>query len=249
MRKKLHYIFQSIFLISILSSCISSEEINYLQEIKMPYPLQQYEEYKLVEGDAITCNIASHDKNLAAKFNTVVANASGGNASKTFFINEDGTVILPFFGSVKIAGLTIQQAELAIQKFIQESIVDAQVKITLASSYFYILSKDKKGRYNIYKDNLTIYQALAISQQTTETMDLSKVSIVRLDKEGKSITKTFDLRSYDVIQSEYYYVKPNDVIYFPTNKNAFFGVTSLNTFLETLLAPLTLLFFASTYSR
>lgn len=249
MRRKLHYIFYSIFLISIFASCISSEEINYLQEIKMPYPLQQYEEYKLVEGDAITCNIASHDKALTARFNAIITQTSGGNTSKTFFINEDGTVILPYFGAVKIVGLTIQQTEQAIQKFIQESVTDAQVKVSLASSYFYILSKDKKGRYNVYKDNLTIYQALAISQQTTETMDLSKVSIVRLDKEGKSITKTFDLRSYDVIQSEYYYVKPNDVIYFPTNKNAFFGVTSLNSFLETLLAPLTLLFFASTYAR
>lgn len=215
----------------------------------MPYPLQQYDEYKLVTGDAITCNIASRDKNLVAKFNSIITEASGGNQSKTFFINEDGTIILPFFGSVKIVGQTIQEAEQTIQNFIQQSITDAQVKISLASNFFYILSKDKKGRYNIYKDNLTIYQALAISEQTTETMDLSKVSIVRLDKEGNTITKTFDLRSYDVIQSEYYYIKPNDVIYFPTNKNAFFGVTSLNTFLGTLLTPLTFLFFASTYTR
>lgn len=232
-----------------MSSCISSEETNYLQEIKMPYPLQQFEEYKLVAGDAISCDITSHDKNLAARFKNVVNSTSGGSNSNIFLINEDGTIILPFFGSVKIVGLTIQQAEQAVQKYIQESIIDAQVKMYLTSNFFYILSKDKKGKYNIYKDNLTIYQALAISEQTTETMDLSKVSIVRLDKEGNTITKTFDLRSYDVIQSEYYYIKPNDVIYFPTNKNAFFGVTSLNSFLEKLLAPLTLLFFASTYAK
>lgn len=247
MRRKLYYIFYSIVLISGLSSCISSEETNYLQEIKLPYPLQQYEEYKLVAGDAISCNITSHDKNFAAKFNKVIGNTEG--SSNTYLINEDGTIILPFFGAVKVTGLTIQQSEQAIQKFIQESITDAQVKVSLASNFFYILSKDKKGKYDIYKDNLTIYQALAISEQTTESMDLSKVSIVRLDKEGNTITKTFDLRSYDVIQSEYYYIKPNDVIYFPTNKNAFFGVTSLNSFLEKLLAPLTLLFFASTYTK
>lgn len=241
------YLLCSIALIGIFSSCISSEETNYMQEIKMPYPLKQYEEYKLAVGDMISCNIASRDKNLVARFNSLITESSGSSTTKTFPINEDGTIVLPFFGSIKVVGLTVQQAELAVQKHMQQSITDAQVKITLASNFFYILSKDKKGKYPVYKDNLTIYQALAISQQTTETMNLSKVSIIRVDANGNSVTKTFDLRSYDVIQSEFYYIQPNDVIYFPTNKNAFFNVTSLGSFLTTILTPLSFLFFAATY--
>ena len=249
MRNILYYILSCIAIASIFSSCISSEETNYLQEIKKPYPLKQYEEYKLAVGDRLSCNIASKDKELVGKFNSLITETSGGSTTKTFAVNEDGTIILPFFGTIKVAGLTIQQAEQVIQKHMQESITDAQVKVTLANNFFYILSKDKKGQYVIYKDRLTIYEALAISQQTTETMNLSKVSIIRLDQGGNSITKTFDLRSYDVIQSEYYYIQPNDVIYFPTNRNAFFNVTSLSTFLSTILTPLSFLFFASAYSK
>ena len=248
MKNILYYLIISIGLIGSLSSCISSEETNYLQDIKAAYPLKQYEEYKLAVGDMIYCNIASRDKKMVEMFSSIIAESSGSSQAKTFIVNEDGTVILPFFGSVKIVGMTIQQAEQAIQKMMQESITDTQVKVTLANNFFYVMSKDKGGQHVVYKDNMTIYQALAISEQTTQTMDLSKVSIMRIDANGKTVTKTFDLRSNDVIQSEYYYIQPNDLIYFPTNKNTFYNVTNLATFLTTILTPLSFLFFAATYS-
>ena len=94
---------------------------------------------------------------------------------------------------------------------------------------------------------MTIYQALAISGQTTERMDLSKVKIVRKGKDGRDIIKEFDLRSQDVIESQFYYIKPNDVIYFSTSKNAFFNVTSVSSFISMVMVPLTTLFVVSTY--
>lgn len=129
----------------------------------------------------------------------------------------------------------------------QESVLDAQVKVTLSSNYFYILASNKQGFYSVYKDNMTIYQALAISQQTTGTMDLSKVSIVRKDAVGNSVVKEFDLRTQDVIQSEYYYIRPNDLIYFPTNKNSFFNIESLGTFASTMMIPLNFLVYTVMY--
>ena len=138
------YLLCSIALIGIFSSCISSEETNYMQEIKMPYPLKQYEEYKLAVGDMISCNIASRDKNLVARFNSLITESSGSSTTKTFQINEDGTIVFPFFGSNTALGLTVQKVELAVQKHMQPSITDVQVNITLPSTFFYILSKDKK---------------------------------------------------------------------------------------------------------
>jgi protein involved in polysaccharide export with SLBB domain len=170
------------------------------------------------------------------------------NILKTYTIYEDGTVILPFFGSAKIAGHTIEEAEEIIQKVMQESIKDAQVRVTLANNFFYIYANDKRGAYQVYKDNLTIYQALAISQQTTELMDLTRVTIVRIGDDGVTQRKTFDLRSQDVIQSEFYYIRPNDVIYFPTNKNSFFNISSLDSFIAALSIPVQFLLYSLIYS-
>lgn len=246
MKSALYYYLSVGFIaLGLLSSCISSEEINYLQDIKMNYLPKPYKEYKLAIGDVLTASISSSDKELTSTFNNVVSGSQ--STAKTFTIYQDSTIILPYFGSVKVAGLTVQEAESRIQRKMQESILDAQVKVSLASNFFYILADQKQGSYYVYKENMTIYQALAISEQTTETMNLMNVSIIRKDQYGNSITKTFDLRTQDVIQSEYYYIQPNDVIYFPTNKNSFFKITSLSSFTTTVMIPLSFLIYAATF--
>lgn len=242
MKSKIKYLLFSFFAAGLLASCISSEEVNYLQNIYQDYPIKPFEEYKLAIEDKISCNVSSSDKELIAVFNTVLS--ENQSTSKSYTIYSDSTVILPFFGKVKIAGMTVQQAEQAIQRVMQESVVDAQVKVTLASNSFYILSSGQRNYQAAYKDNMTIYQALSVAQQTTGKMDISKVSILRKDANGRTVPKTFDLRSQDLIQSEFYYIKPNDVIYFPTNKNAFFSIESLGSFASAMMIPLTFLVYS-----
>ncbi|NDV78182.1 polysaccharide biosynthesis/export family protein [Dysgonomonas sp. 511] len=241
--KYLLHLLLSIVIISFgLSSCISSEEINYLQAIDKQYTLENYRDYRLAPSDMITCALSSSDEELVRTFYSIISNNQ--NVLRSYTIYEDSTVVFPFFGTIKIAGLTVQEAEVAIQEMMQESVKDVQVKVAVANNFFYIYANEKRGTYRVYKDRLTIYEALSISQQTTETMDLTRVSIVRKNEEGNTIVKTFDLRSQDVIQSEYYYIYPNDVIYFPTNKNSFFNISSFSSFISMLSGPLTFLLYS-----
>lgn len=246
MRKAIHYILTLVSIVVVVSSCISSEETNYLQSLPRDYGMVNFEEYKLGVGDNITCHISTTDEETLNLFRTILDDGGSQNGIG-LVIYEDSTVILPFFGAVKIAGLTAQEAELKIQDMMKESILDSQVKLSLLNNNFYVYANEKQGAYKVYKENLTIYQALAISGQTTQRMDLSRVKIVRKGEFGQDIIKEFDLRSQDVIQSEFYYIKPNDVIYFPTNKNSFFNVTSVSSFVTMVMTPLTFLFFVSTY--
>lgn len=229
-------------LILLLTSCISSEETNYLQSIPKNYELVSFQEYKINVRDEIFCSITTADKDLRQNFSQVVSNASNaGGLSLTVY--EDGNVIIPFFGKVQVLGMTIQDAETKIQKHMNEYIIDAQVKLQLRNNYFYVYANDKRGAFRVYKENMTIYQALAISGQTTNRMDLSQVKIIRTDIEsGVDYVKTFDLRSQDVIQSDFYFIQPNDVIYFPSHKKSFFNITSVQSFVSVVMTPLMFLF-------
>lgn len=242
---KILYYLLIIAPLALLSSCISSEEVNYLQAINADYPLKGFEEYKLDVGDMITCTVATEDEELSNRFHAVIT--PNQNTAKMYRIYEDSTVILPFFGKAKIAGYTVQEAEEILQKMMQESIVDVQVKVSMANNNFYIYANDRRGTYPVYKENLTIYQALAMAQQTSGQMDLSKVKILRKSDDGTTKQMQFDLRTQDVIQSEFYYIKPNDYIYFPTNKNAFFSVESLASLTSMLTGPLTFFLYSILY--
>lgn len=246
MKKILQFI---VAIIIVMSSCISSEETNYLQHLPKDYDMVKFEEYKLAIRDNISCKITIRDEKSRETFRTVIADDPTQNSGLGLVVYEDSTVIIPFFGNVKVAGLTLQEAELKIQDMMIESFPDAQVKLTLLNSLFYIYANDRRSVNRVYKENMTIYQALAISGQTTDKMDLSRVKIVRKGEDGQDIIKEFDLRSRDVIQSEFYYIKPNDVIYFPTNRNAFFSVTSVQSFISMIMTPLAFLFMVTTYNK
>lgn len=207
--------------------------------ITLNYPVKPFEEYRLQVEDKISCVVSSSDKELVDVFNSVLT--TNQSASKTYIIYGDSTVIFPFFGKVKIAGCTVQEAEKLIQKKMQESVIDAQVKVILASNSFYILASNQRSYKSVYKENMTIFQALATAQQTTGSMDVSKISILRKDYSGRTVQKIFDLRTQDIIQSEFYYVQPNDVIYIPTNKNSFYNIESLGAFTSAMMIPLTFL--------
>ncbi len=230
-----------------LPSCISSEEINYFQAIDKQYSMPGYKEYRLAVGDIISCAISTGDEGLVNLFRSVISDNQ--NEVKTYTIYSDSTINVPFFGSAKIAGHTVQEAEVIIQKAMEKTAFkDVQVKVSIANNWFYIYSGETRGSYQVYKDNMTIYQALAIAQQTTKTMDLTRVTIVRKSSDGTTENKTFDLRSQDVIESEFYYIQPNDLIYFPTNKNSFFNIDSFGSFVSAISIPFNLLLTVIVYS-
>ena len=245
-RNKIYnYLSIVVLFLLILPSCMTPEETNYLQTLNIPYPKEQYKEYRLNVDDNIQCAIYTKNTEFANVFNQVIG--TDERSGNSYLIHHNGCILLPYFGEIKIVGLTLEEAENLIQAKMQESILDVQVNITLVNNYFYVLSDrgSKRGQFDIYKENMTIYQALAQIGGANNSLDYRNVRIIRKDAEGNTYVKSFDLRTKDVIQSEFYYVQPNDMYYFATSKNSFFNVTSLSSFVNTILTPITLLIMAS----
>jgi polysaccharide export outer membrane protein len=67
--------------------------------------------------------------------------------------------------------------------------------------------------------------------------DRSKVRIVR-EIEGETKVMTFDVRSGEIINSEYYYIEPNDVIYIQRIKGQSFGINSVTTTISVVATTL-----------
>lgn len=257
-------------LTAFFSSCITSEETNLLQSINAPYEKVSYKPYRLAVNDLVRCDIATKDMNFRKIFENVVTGESatredmayrgtgrilmygGGYApsrgSNIYQIHKNGKILLPFFGEVDIVGCTIEEAEERIQIKMRESITDAIVTLSLYNNYFYVLSDrgSVRGQYAIYKENMTIYQAVAqIRLRSDISLDYRDVKVLRKNDDGSTEIRSFDLRTKDVVQSEFYYMMPNDMLYFPTSKKSFFSITSLSSFFSTILAPVTFLLWAT----
>ncbi|MDL2322932.1 polysaccharide biosynthesis/export family protein [Bacteroidales bacterium OttesenSCG-928-A17] len=237
MRKlKIFFVFTlSVFL---FSSCLTSRQKNLLREPggSIPsYPqVEAIGEYTIKPGDELSVQISvpSEESKTGRVFRLFSAQNTSNNVSKlsTLAVTPSGTIYFPYIGDIYVMGKTTLEIQTEIEKILnQELFVEEEsciVHVRLANRSFSVIGQSRSGNYSIAKEQLTIYQALSQSGDIAAYGDRSKVKIIRQTEDGVE-TRVFDLRSQDIVNSEYYYVQPNDVIYVQPLGRQFLG---LNTF-------------------
>ena len=88
---------------------------------------------------------------------------------------------------------------------------------------------------------MTIYQALAMTGDVMNSADRRHIRIVRPHGNDKPEVLEFDLRPKSVIDSKYYYVYPNDLIYVSREPAAFFKQESYTGFIGLITSSVALL--------
>ena len=233
-----------LILVYMLTSCVTSRDTNLLQNIEQNYPKVKPENYQLIPGDQLSIVIYAIDKETQSQFSGFApryAFAGQNNATQTssdvarqydntnyngtpINIYADGTINFPYLGKLYVQGMTIFEVRKLMSDKLEAFAEGTTADVNLSNRYFSVLGEAGAQRYYMTNTTMTIYEALATSNSISDYGNRAKVSIIRQTEDG-SILRTFDLRSKDVIDSEYYYIQPNDVIYFPQMKKRFFGGT------------------------
>lgn len=201
------------------------------------YEQGSYQLYKLRVNDELMIRVITTDKVLSDLF----PSSSGSSANQVSYrVFEDGMVEFPFLEPVKLEGLTLEEAEQLVTEKMRSFVSDIQVRLALSTNTFCVIGAAGRGYFPIYKERLTIFQALALSGGISEGGDYSKVKIIRETDEGTKII-SFDIRSKSIIDSEFYYVYPNDIIYVDVSKKKFWAINSYARFLGVITSSITLL--------
>ena len=168
---------------------------------KMPtYEQGSYQLYKLRVNDELMIRVITTDKVLSDLF----PSSSGSSANQVSYrVFEDGMVEFPFLEPVKLEGLTLEEAEQLVTEKMRSFVSDIQVRLALSTNTFCVIGAAGRGYFPIYKERLTIFQALALSGGISEGGDYSKVKIIRETDEGTKII-SFDIRSKSIIDPEFY---------------------------------------------
>lgn len=229
-----------LFVALVMTGCYPLRRVGLIQEREgLPeYEKGVYTQYKLQRNDEVNVRVITADVATSELFNS--GQRGGNNQAYSYRIFEDGTIDLPFLTRVKIEGKTIQEAEEHIDSLLKAYVDDATVKLSLATGTFCVIGDAGRGYFSIYKERLTIYQAFALCGGINETADFGHVKILRKTPEGTKIVE-FDIRSKSIIDSEYYYIYPNDVIYLDVSKRRFWGVSSYTTFISLVGSSLNML--------
>lgn len=243
----------------LMASCVTSKRVNLMQEpgkngIPQYADTMSYEDYELRIGDRLYIYVYSVDERVDKMFNSSsgtigiqMMQGSGGAGGSydlyTYLVQEDGCIDFPMVGRVPVRGMTtrgvkrVLEDELSsfIKSYGDYQMMSVEVKIVRRS--FSVISDRGSGTFNIQKEKVTIFEALAMAGDIGDFGDRSKVRIVR-EKEGQTQVKEFDVRSEDIINSEFYYIEPNDVIYIQRIKGQSFGINSVTTSISVVATTL-----------
>lgn len=240
-----------ILMLSIcLASCVTSKKVNLLQEAgKKGIPSYadtlSYEDYRVRTGDRLYVYVYSIDERVSSMFN---ASGNGVNSSQirqgnsmngsydlyTYLVYDDGTIDYPMVGRLEVRGMTTREIKNELEHRLMEYVQEQtdykllSVEVNIVRRSFSVISDHGSGTFSLTKEKVTIFEALAMAGDIGDFGDRSKVRIVR-EIEGQTQVKVFDVRSEDIVNSEFYYIEPNDVIYIQRIKGQSFGVNSVTT--------------------
>ncbi|MBR4264096.1 MAG: polysaccharide biosynthesis/export family protein [Paludibacteraceae bacterium] len=246
--KKIHYLFLLLLTAVMMTSCYSHRSIGYLQEPtksnKLPiYDSVPYEKYRIHVNDEVIFRLITMDETISKAFNAGINNSSYNiQYAYSYRVHTDGTVELPYLHPVYILGMTVREAQDTLRAAFREIIPDADVKLALYNKYFSVIGDARAGRYFIYKDRMNIFQALALTGDVMNSGDRRHIRIVRPQGDGEEPeVLEFDMRTNSIIDSKYYYVYPNDVIYVARTKDSFVKVPTYTGFLGLITSSVALL--------
>ena len=231
-------IYRIVGILSVVSllcfSCVTPKKTHYLQDPDKgiaAYP-QVYTpaDYKVQVSDELDIDVYTLDEASQKIFNTSnITSANNYKGLYTYTVYDDGTIDFPYVGTVPVAGKTTREIKQDIQQRLREYVHDCSVEVKLANSYFNIITESKASRIQITKEKLTIFEALALARDLGMYSDRKHVQIIRQDLDGNTTINKFDLRSKDILGSEYYYIQPNDIIYVKAFQGQFFRMRNFLT--------------------
>lgn len=236
------YLLSILFILSLLTSCVTSKRVNLVQKPNLVIPAYPKDtvpvEYKLQVGDQVSILVNTLSEDTKRLFSGgIQGGASSGTDMYSYTIYADSCVNFPFVGKIKLAGASTREArEIVTQKLIPVA-PDCDADVRLVNSYFTIVGDAANGRFPIPKEKLNVFQVLAMSGGLNPISDRAHIRVLRPSSTG-TIVRSFDIRSKDIIDSEFYYVQPNDVIYVQSFNGQFFRMESFSAVLSTIMTSL-----------
>ncbi|MBT8375653.1 MAG: polysaccharide biosynthesis/export family protein [Bacteroidia bacterium] len=209
-----------VLLVLVIQSCVSKKDILYIQDAEgnAATPIN-YQQIKIQPNDILKITVESMVPEAALPYNRNVTNTVALNSLQLlqlegYLVSTDGFITFPVLGRLNVQGMTLNEVEADIIKRLVDGghLVNPSVNARIINAKVTVLGEvNQPGTYNFTEQTVNLFQALGYAGDLTINGKRDDVIVTR-EVDGTRIVTHLDLTSSDVMNSEYYYVKPNDVI-------------------------------------
>ena len=231
--KKRHFLL-IIFLSLLMTSCIPLKDIKYIQpdeKLKLnENGMIEFErpEYHLQINDMINIRVSTRDEVRLQELQDFTSSSLGGGnnmSGKNVRINEDGFIELPRIGKIYLLGDNMQEARLKIEEefykiFEREA---AYIDVNMPGINFTIVGEAGSGNYFVQQYDFNLLEAFAMAGNLSPVADRNHIQILRTTPQGTQ-RAVVDITKESVMNSEYFWLQPNDVIIINPRRQKQWGI-------------------------
>lgn len=221
---KIFYKFLLLALSLLVFSCASSDKILYLQNNISTESKTNYNTV-IKPDDVLMIIVSSENPEVAEPYNlkSVVLQSNSEEAiqtqrTQTYIVDIEGNIEFPIIGKIKVGGLNKQEAIEYLKSLLKDHVKDAVINMRILNFEITVLGEvNHPGSFQISSERITILEALGKAGDLTIYGKRKNVLLIR-DENGVKSTHRLDLTKSDIINSPYYYLAQNDVVYVEPNK-------------------------------
>ena len=199
-----------LFLFSLpllLAACTSYKNVPYLQN---PEVVNDFGEI-----------LPLYDAKIMPKdLLSITVNTTTQPTLQQYLVNNSGEIDFPVIGTLRVGGLTKNEAESLIRERLRPYLKEAPiVTVRMANYKISVLGEvARPGSFTIGNEKVNVLEALAMAGDMTIYGVRDNVKLIREDESGKRKIINLDLNNAGIVTSPYYYLKQNDILYVTPNE-------------------------------
>lgn len=211
-------------------SCVSRKKIVYFQGMERAgsqVELNKAQNLKIKPNDLLTITVSAPEIEAAMPFNLPVTaggtlvdselRVAGTPQLQTYLVDSEGDIEFPVLGTIKVTGLNRHELAASLKRQIQEYITNPIVNVRLVNFQVSVIGEvARPGTFDIRDEYLSLPKALGFAGDLTIYGRRDNILVMR-EENGAKTHAYLDLTDPDVINSPYYYLQQNDVVYIEPN--------------------------------
>lgn len=218
----------------VLSSCQSPQKIAYIQNSdSISYEMSRLlYDARVMPKDILTITVSTTHPEAAAPFNQTVPTAVSVSQPNSYslsqpvlqnyLVDNNGDITYPVVGRLHVGGLTKAQVEQLVFTKIKPYMAESEnpiVNVRMTNYKVSVLGEvTRPGMFTVTNEKINIFEALAQAGDLTIYGKRENVKLIREDATGKKQVVTLNLNDANIINSPFYYLQQNDILYVEPNK-------------------------------
>ena len=237
----------------VASSCGSYKKVPYISNSReVDLSTASLFDARIMPKDILTITVTCpEDPAGSAMFNLILSASNFNNTTgmssqhqvQQYIVTNEGTIEFPILGTLHVVGLTKSELENKIADMVTGPYLKSRpiVLVNMANYKIAVLGEvSRSGIFTASNGKINIFEALAQAGDLTIYGRRDNVKIIREDSKGAKHIVEVNLNDANIINSPYYQLQQNDIIYVTPNKPKAMGATysSATTVWITVLSSL-----------